>query len=104
MTVYVIQEDKDKNILPARAFGELKLLLPPGNIVLTSKPAVKKIKKELKSFTDKDFLLLIGDPAAIAITSAIAALKNDGKFKLLKWDRQEKVYFEVSIDVGGYNE
>ena len=34
MTVYVVQEVKGRNILSAKEFGELKLLLPEGSQVM----------------------------------------------------------------------
>ena len=42
MAVYVVQEVKGRNILSAKEFGELKLLLPEGSqIVLSAAPTVR---------------------------------------------------------------
>jgi len=46
-------------------------------------------------------LLLIGDPAIIAVCGAIAAKNNGGRFKVLKWDRNEKRYYDLEIDLRG---
>jgi len=47
MTVYVVQEVTGRNILSAKEFGELKLLLPEGNqVVLSSQPTVNKLRKK----------------------------------------------------------
>ena len=43
MTVYVIQEVPGINILPANKFGELELLLPPGQITLSAGPTVSRL-------------------------------------------------------------
>mgnify|MGYP000622126402 CR=1 FL=1 len=59
------------------------------------------IKQELKEFSDDDYLLLIGDPAIIAVCGAIAAKNNRGKFKVLKWDRNDKRYYDLEIDLRG---
>ena len=70
--VYVVQEVKGRNILSAQEFGDLKLLLPEGaQVVLSSAPTVRKLKQRLKDFCDEDYLLLIGDPAAIGIACSI---------------------------------
>ena len=101
MTVYVLQE-MGRNIRSAEKFGDLKIVLPDNRqIVLSSGPLTFKLKQELKDFNDDDYLLLIGDPAIIAICGALAAKVNNGKFKVLKWDRNEKKYYDLEIDLRG---
>jgi len=99
MTVYVLQE-MGKNIRSAEKFGDLKIVLPDNRqIVLSSGPLTFKLKQELKDFNDDDYLLLIGDPAIIAVAGAIAADVNNGRFKILKWDRNEMKYYDIEIDL-----
>ena len=104
MTVYVLQE-MGRNIRSAEKFGDLKVVLPDNRqIVLSAGPVSFKIQQELKDFNDNDYLLLMGDPAIIAVAGAIAAKNNNGKFKVLKWDRDEKKYYDIEIDLRGKNE
>ena len=104
MTVYVLQE-MGRNIRSAEKFGDLKVLLPDNRqIVLSSGPLTFKLRQELKDFNDNDYLLLIGDPAIIAIAGAVVSYVNGGKFKVLKWDRDEKRYYDIEIDLRGRNE
>jgi len=99
MTVYVIQE-MGRNIRSAEKFGDLKVLLPDNRqIVLSSGPISFKLRQELKTFNDDDYLLLIGDPAIIAVAAAVAANVNNGRFKVLKWDRDDKAYYDIEIDL-----
>lgn len=101
--VYVIQEQSNKNILPAKEFGEIKFLLPPGMQVLFSSGQVtQKLLFALSNFSDEDFLLLIGDPAAIGIAVAVASHWNNGKVKMLKWDRQERQYYPIKMNIHGH--
>jgi folate-dependent tRNA-U54 methylase TrmFO/GidA len=101
MTVYVLQE-MGRNIRSAEKFGDLKVLLPDNKqIVLSSGPLAHKLTKELSTFNDDDYLLLIGDPAIIAVAGAIASKMNGGRFKVLKWDRDEKRYYDIEIDIRG---
>ena len=103
--VYVIQDFGDKNLLPARKYGEIRILLPPNRqVVFSSAPTVRRLREGLKNFSDKDYLLLIGDPAAIGIATSIASENNRGRYKLLKWDRQEAEYFDINIDLRNYGE
>jgi hypothetical protein len=43
--------------------------------------------------------LCTGDPAVIGLSSAIVSDITQGKFNLLKWDRQEKKYYPLTIDL-----
>jgi hypothetical protein len=100
MTVYVVQEVTGRNILSAEKFGKLELLLPEGSqLVLSVGPTVKRLTYKLRNFNDEDYLLLMGDPAAIGIACAIAATQNRGQFKCLKWDRREYKYYPIEVNL-----
>ena len=104
MTVYVLQE-MGRNTRSAEKFGDLKVCLPDNRqMVLSSGPLTFKLKQELKDFNDDDYLLLIGDPAIIAVAGAIASENNNGRFKVLKWDRNEMKYYDIEIDLRGKSE
>ena len=100
MTVYVVQEVSGRNIASARQYGDFEVLLPSNtNIMLSSAPSVRRMKKILQDYKEEDYLLLIGDPAAIGVACSIAALYNRGRYKVLMWDRQEGLYYPVEIDL-----
>ena len=105
--VYVIQElpgtsiGRPKfNIMGALKYGKLKVLLKENaQIVLSPGPVIFELRRLLKNFNSNDYLLLSGDPSVIGLACAIASDINGGKFKLLKWDRQEKVYYPLEINL-----
>jgi hypothetical protein len=98
--VYVIQEQSNKNILSAKEFGEIKFLLPHGmQVLFSSGQCTQKLLFALSNFCNDDYLLLIGDPAAIGIAVAVASHWNNGKVKMLKWDRQERQYYPISMNI-----
>ena len=105
--VYVIQElpgtsmGRPKfNIMGALKYGKLKVLLKENaQIVLIQGPVIFELRRLLKNYTSKDFLLLSGDPAIIGLACTIASDINNGRFNLLKWDRQEKVYYPLEINL-----
>ena len=104
MTVYVLQE-MGRNIRSAEKFGDLKVVLPDNKqIVLSSGPLTFKLQHALKDFNDNDYLLLMGDPAIIAVAGAVVSDINNGRFKVLKWDRDEKKYYDIEIDLRGKND
>ena len=97
--VFVVQENPNVNILAAGHYGELIPLLKPGKqITLSSAPVVRLIRQKLKDYNDDDFILAMGDPVAIGISCIIASEVNNGKVNILKWDRENKAYYNVFID------
>jgi|TARA_R100000482_G_scaffold42448_2_gene14760 hypothetical protein len=98
--VYVVQENPGKNILKATSFGHIEVLLPANtNIMFSSIPVIRSLKRKLLKFdSELDYLLLIGDPSAIAVCGAIIATKTQ-KFNVLKWDRETQVYYPVTLDL-----
>jgi len=104
MTVYIPQV-MDYNVRSAEKFGDLKIMLPDRKqMILACGPLTFELQKHLKDFNDNDYLLLIGDPAIIGLCCAIASDFNNGKFKVLKWDRNDKRYYDLEIDLRGKNE
>lgn len=98
--VYVIQEPTGRNILSATKYGEIKFLIENSyQVTFSSGQVVQDLKSKLSNFCDEDYLLLMGDPVAIGIAVAIASHWNQGKVKMLKWDRIESLYYPVSIDI-----
>ena len=104
MTVFIPQV-MDYNVRSAEKFGDLKIMLSDRKqMILASGPLTFELQKHLKDFNDNDYLLLIGDPAIIGLCCAIASDFNNGKFKVLKWDRNDKRYYALEIDLRGRNE
>ena len=105
--VYVIQEipgtkeGRPKiNILGASEYGTFKFLLPElSQIIFSPGPLIFKLRKSLKDFTTEDYLLLTGDPAIIGVACSIVSDMTNGKYNLLKWDKQEKTYYPIEINL-----
>ena len=105
--VYVIQEipgtkeGRPKiNIMGAASFGKFKFLLPElSQIIFSPGPLIFKLRKSLEKYRQKDFLLLTGDPAIIGVACSIVSDITNGKYNLLKWDKQERKYYSIEIDL-----
>ena len=106
-TVYVIQEvagtkagNPKINIMGASNYGNFKFLLPEfSQMIFSPGPLVFKLRQGLKNFTDNAHLLLTGDPALIGVACSIVSDITGGKYKLLKWDKQESKYYPISINL-----
>ena len=79
------------NIMGASEYGNLKFLLDErSQMIFSPGPLIFKLKNLVKHFKPTDYLLLTGDPAIIGVVCCLVSDITNGKFNLLKWDRQEK--------------
>ena len=84
----------------AQKYGEITVMLPAkAQMIFSPGPLIFQIRDKLKNFTTDDYLLLSGDPAIIGVTCSIVSDMTNGKYKLLKWDRQEKTYYPIEINI-----
>ena len=105
--VYVVQEiagtkagNPKINIMGASNYGQFKFLLPEfSQIIFSPGPLIYKLRQGLKNFKKKDYLLLTGDPAIIGVACSIVSDITGGKFNLLKWDKQERKYYPIEINL-----
>ena len=105
--VYVIQElpgtkagTPKINIMSANRHGEFKFLLPEfSQIIFSPGPLIFKLRNLLKDYTPEDYLLLTGDPAIIGVACSIVSDITNGKYNLLKWDKQERKNYSIEIDL-----
>ena len=106
-TVYVIQEipgtkagNPKINILGASDYGIFKFLLPEfSQIIFSPGPLIYKLRQSLKNYRPRDYLLLTGDPAIIGVACSIVSDITNGKYNLLKWDKQERKYYSIEINL-----
>ena len=106
-TVYVIQEiagtrdGKPKiNVMGASKYGRFRFLLPEmSQMIFSPGPLIFKLRKSLDNFNKKDYLLLTGDPAIIGVACSIVSDITNGKYNLLKWDKQERRYYPIEINL-----
>ena len=105
--VYVIQHIAGSqagtpkiNIIGAQKYGDFKFLLPEfSQIIFSPGPLIFKLRKGLKDFTTEDYLLLTGDPAIIGVACSIVSDMTNGRYNLLKWDKQERKYYPIEINL-----
>ena len=105
--VYVIHEipgtkegNPRINIMGASKYGEFKFLLPEfSQMIFSPGPLIYKLRQGLKNFREEDYLLLTGDPAIIGVACSIVSDMTNGKYNLLKWDKQERKYYPIKINL-----
>ena len=105
--VYVIQHIAGSqagspkiNIIGAQKYGDFKFLLPEfSQMIFSPGPLIYKLRQGLKNFNENDHLLLTGDPALIGVACSIVSDITNGKYNLLKWDKQERQYYPIEINL-----
>ena len=84
----------------AAKYGKFEFLLPEfSQIIFSPGPLIFKLRKALKDFTTEDYLLLTGDPAIIGVACSIVSDMTNGRYSLLKWDKQERQYYPIEINL-----
>ena len=88
------------NVVGAQKFGHIVTLLPEkSQIILSPGPLIQKLRTLLKDYTTDDYLLLSGDPAIIGVVCSVVSDITNGKYNLLKWDRQEQMYYPLDFNL-----
>ena len=108
--VYVIQEIPGSQagtqkiyIMGAASYAtsnKFNFLLPEfSQMIFSPGPLIYKLRQGLKDYTSDDYLLLTGDPALIGVACSIVSDITNGKYNILKWDKQERQYYPIEINL-----
>ena len=108
--VYVIQEIPGSkagtpkiNIMGAASYSttnDFIFLLPEfSQMIFSPGPLIFKLRKGLRNYKPEDYLLLTGDPAIIGVACSIVSDITNGKYNVLKWDKQERKYYPIEINL-----
>jgi len=105
--VYVVQKQVMKNergvfvpmfnLRPAEDFGRLEFLLGPQSRPWDS-GVVPMLHEKLRWYSQDDYLLLIGNPCLIGLTTAVAS-EYSATINFLQWNGQEKRYLKVVVNI-----
>ena len=108
MTVYVVQEPYKYvdgvptakiDLRAAMEFGDVVILAPPGNTLLNTEPILRTMRDKLREFSDDDLILPLGDPALIMAVGSIAARANNGRVRVLRWDKKRQAYHTITLNI-----
>jgi hypothetical protein len=85
------------DITTASKYGKVITMLPPEANRLDTVPLYESLRKRMKDFTEKDYIVALGDPTIFAIVACLAAKQCNGHLRMLKWDRQSAGYITVEV-------
>jgi hypothetical protein len=89
------------DISPAEKFGEFKFVLPPRATLENIPEVLGLMERSLSDYSDKDSLLLIGNPVFIGWAVAIAAKHNGGRVRCLYWSGGTQSYEVAAATIPG---
>ena len=98
-TVFVVYNDKRKNMKDAERFGELKDVFSSIGRNYNGDKLIEHARRVLQDWKEGDYLLLVGDPALCAICTAVA-LEYDafGEVNILRWNRDDFQYVPLTLN------
>jgi len=111
MTVFAIQQQMKfdagkRELVPrfpsihkAEKWGPIVYVLSPSAHPFNPELILGDIHEKLSGFNDDDFLLLIGNPGLIGMSTAVAAHYNSGKVKFLQWSGRHGEYTEIVAEI-----
>lgn len=106
--VFIVCEPQRRNqegksvkldLSPASEWGEPIILLAYDQSLPDATKTIRLLTDKLATFCDNDYLVPIGDPVLMCAATAVAAFRNSGRVKLLKWDRKHSAYFPIQLDI-----
>jgi hypothetical protein len=91
------------DLTPAADYGELHFILtetenPFKDLTGTARRVHNYLVQ--RGFCRDDFLVLVGNPALIAVVSAVAA-SQVGSLRVLQWSRSDRQYRPVEVQLPG---
>lgn len=88
------------DLSPATKHGTIVEVLPPSSIVKVQDVVgiVASVMTNL-GFTEDDYVLPLGDPVASSLVFMMAAARNHGRVKVLRWNRHTTKYLVEQVEV-----
>lgn len=101
-TAYVVQDDGRFNLSDVRRFGEIQVVYTKEIYADNAEEMMPKVIKRaydvLQNFKpNEDFLVLVGAPMYTAVCSYVLGDLAKTPVRLLRYDRVESSYYQVTI-------
>ena len=108
--VFIVQEPTNWNpvtqrreskfdMAAAALYGDLQVLLGSDMMPLDLNLIVADLHQRLSDYGDNDYILPAGNPAAIGMATAIAALYNEGRVQMLVWYGRHQGYVPLAVNL-----
>jgi hypothetical protein len=89
------------DISPAAAYGDIRVIIGSGSPPVEMVSLIAYMRSQLQGFSDDDYIVAAGEPSVLIAAALVAAEYNDGRVKVLRWDRFIPGYKELQFDLKG---
>ena len=101
--VYVVESISSRDLSDAKRYGKLQAVFTNTKKPYDTQFLMNKARTHLEHFTERDFLLFIGDPMLGAVCMSIAS-EVSPSINCLSWDRQRFEYTATTWHFADYFE
>ena len=94
----VKQKVKIKTFTGSGNFDVREEMLKDSNDLLDNVEVTTIAQECVKLKGKEDYLLAVGDPVIIGISTWLVGETTNGQFNMLKWDKREYRYYPLEVD------
>lgn len=100
-TVWIVHRQDQMDYSSAQVYGELRSMFTGPDCASWWKPDLIEALRDivLSSMSPEDWLIVTGDPVAIAVVCSLMGAEGFEELRLLKWDRKERAYHPFIISL-----
>jgi len=89
------------DLTQAERYGKIEFLLSPRARPYAAGGIITELYEKLDTFSDEDYLLLVGNQCLVGFAMSVAADLNDGRVNILQWSGRDQAYVEIKADING---
>jgi hypothetical protein len=95
------ENQNDGDLSGVLSFGHPIFMLPRGKIKYSKlRRTIRALELAMFDYTNRDYLLVVGDPVVTAAAVLIAARKVGGSINVIRWLRQTNEFKVFPLDTG----
>lgn len=89
------------DLTQAERYGKIEYLLSPRARPYAAGGIITELYEKLDTFSDEDYLLLVGNQCLVGFAMSVAADLNEGRVNILQWSGRDQAYVEIQADING---
>ena len=92
------------DLTQADHFGKIEFLLSPKARPYGAGGIISELYRKLDTFSDEDYLLLVGNQCLVGLAMSVAADINNGRVNILQGSGRDQAYVEIKADINDPND
>ena len=87
------------DLTQAEPYGTIEYLLSPKARPYAAGGIIAELYRKLDTFSDEDYLLLVGNQCLVGLAMSVASDVNDGVVNILQWSGRDQAYVEIKANI-----